>query len=80
MRILLIKCKFSMGNIHTGVEQLQSLKRPAEEDNSQIGKANKITKILDKTKPLAHCMCWWLKTGQKWGRMMTNLLVAQQTP
>jgi hypothetical protein len=28
-----------MGNIHTGVEQLQSLKRPAEEDNSQIGKA-----------------------------------------
>jgi hypothetical protein len=29
-----------MGNIHTGVEQLQSLKRPAGEDNSQIGKAN----------------------------------------
>jgi hypothetical protein len=29
-----------MGNIHTVVEQLQSLKRPAEEDHSQIGKAN----------------------------------------
>ena len=29
-----------MLNIHTGMEQLPSLKRPTEEDNSQIGKAN----------------------------------------